>query len=48
MVGDSPRDDVAGAQAIGMRALLLDRTGLHPDAAERIESLAELPGAIGL
>jgi putative hydrolase of the HAD superfamily len=48
MVGDSPRDDVAGARAIGMRALLLDRAGLHPDAAERIESLDELPGALGL
>jgi putative hydrolase of the HAD superfamily len=46
MVGDSPRDDVAGARAVGMRALLLDRAGLHPDAAERIESLAELPGRI--
>ena len=48
MVGDSPRDDVAGARAVGMRALLLDRAGLHPDALERIESLAELPEAIGL
>jgi HAD superfamily hydrolase (TIGR01549 family) len=48
MVGDSPRDDVAGAKAVGMQALLLDRAGLHPDAAERIESLAELPGKIGL
>jgi HAD superfamily hydrolase (TIGR01549 family) len=48
MVGDSPRDDVAGAQAVGMQALLLDRAGLHPDAAERIESLAELPEKLGL
>ena len=48
MVGDSPRDDVAGAKAVGMHALLLDRAGLHPDAAERIESLAELPDTIGL
>ncbi len=48
MVGDSPRDDVAGARAVGMRALLLDRARLHPDAPERIESLAELPGALGL
>jgi putative hydrolase of the HAD superfamily len=47
MVGDSPRDDVAGARAVGMQALLLDRAGLHPDAAERIESLAELPERIG-
>jgi HAD superfamily hydrolase (TIGR01549 family) len=48
MVGDSPRDDVAGAKAVGMQALLLDRAGLHPDAADRIQSLAELPGKIGL
>jgi HAD superfamily hydrolase (TIGR01549 family) len=48
MVGDSPRDDVAGAKAVGMQALLLDRAGLHPDAAHRIDSLAELPGKIGL
>jgi HAD superfamily hydrolase (TIGR01549 family) len=48
MVGDSPEDDVAGARAVGMRALLLDRERRYPDAEERIESLAELPGALGL
>jgi putative hydrolase of the HAD superfamily len=48
MVGDSPRDDVAGARAVGMRALLLDRAGLFPDALERIETLSELPGMLGL
>ena len=48
MVGDSPRDDIAGARTVGMRALLLDRAGLYPDALERIESLTELPEAIGL
>jgi HAD superfamily hydrolase (TIGR01549 family) len=48
MVGDSPRDDVAGARAVGMRALLLDRARLHPDALERIEALSELPGKLGL
>ena len=48
MVGDSPRDDVAGARAVGMRALLLDRAGLHPDALERIRSLSELPVKLGL
>jgi putative hydrolase of the HAD superfamily len=48
MVGDSPRDDVAGARAVGMQALLLDRAGAFPDAAERIESLAELPAALRL
>jgi len=48
MVGDSLEDDVEGARAVGMRALLLDRAGRFPDAEERIESLAELPGALGL
>jgi HAD superfamily hydrolase (TIGR01662 family) len=47
MVGDSPEDDVAGARAVGMRALLLDREGRFPDEPARIESLAELPGALG-
>jgi putative hydrolase of the HAD superfamily len=48
MVGDSPEDDVEGARAMGMRAILLDRTGRHPEAAERIESLFELQAALGL
>jgi FMN phosphatase YigB (HAD superfamily) len=47
MIGDSPADDVAGAEAIGMRALLLDREGRHgrPDA---LVSLLALPAALGL
>jgi FMN hydrolase / 5-amino-6-(5-phospho-D-ribitylamino)uracil phosphatase len=48
MVGDSPDDDIAGANAVGMRAVLLDRAGRFPDAADRIESLDELPAALGL
>jgi len=48
MVGDSPSDDVAGARAVGMRALLLDRAVRFPAEPERIESLAELPEALGL
>jgi HAD superfamily hydrolase (TIGR01549 family) len=48
MVGDSPSDDVAGARAVGMRALLLDRAGRFPAEPERIDSLAELPAALGL
>ena len=48
MVGDSLDDDVEGARAIGMRAVLLDREGRCPDVLERIESLAELPAALGL
>jgi HAD superfamily hydrolase (TIGR01549 family) len=48
MVGDSPEDDVEGARASGLRAILLDRAGRFPEREERIESLSELPAAIGL
>jgi HAD superfamily hydrolase (TIGR01549 family) len=39
-VGDSPENDVAGAQAAGIRAVLLDRSGAGGPGA--IASLAEL------
>jgi HAD superfamily hydrolase (TIGR01662 family) len=42
MVGDSVDDDIEGAVAAGMHAVLLDRLGLRPEFAPRIESLAEL------
>jgi HAD superfamily hydrolase (TIGR01662 family) len=42
MVGDSVDDDIEGARAIGMQAVLLDRLGLRPEFAPRITSLAEL------
>jgi HAD superfamily hydrolase (TIGR01662 family) len=42
MVGDSVDDDIEGALAAGMHAVLLDRLGLRPDFAPRIASLAEL------
>ena len=48
MVGDSIEDDVDGARAIGMRAVLLDRLGRFPDRPERIETLRELPAALSL
>jgi putative hydrolase of the HAD superfamily len=41
-VGDSPENDVAGAAAAGIRALLLDRGGERGDIA----SLAELPAVL--
>jgi putative hydrolase of the HAD superfamily len=47
-VGDSPREDYAGARAAGLGALLLDRAGRHEGAADRIGSLAELPSRLGL
>jgi len=49
MVGDSVEDDVMGAVACGCPAILLDRSGRRRDlAVPRIESLAELPAALGL
>jgi HAD superfamily hydrolase (TIGR01549 family) len=48
MVGDSPEDDIAGARALGMRAVLLDREGAYPDYPERLSSLSELASALGL
>ncbi len=49
MVGDSMEDDVDGALACGCPAILLDRSRRRWDlAVPRIESLAELPAALGL
>src|SRR5665647_2018201 len=49
MVGDSLEDDVTDAEACGCPAILLDRAGRRRDLdVPRIESLAELPAALGL
>jgi putative hydrolase of the HAD superfamily len=48
MVGDAIEDDVEGAQAVGMRAILVDREGLYPDAGDRLADLRDLPEALGL
>ena len=48
MVGDSYEDDIEGARALGLRVFLLDRDGRAPDVEERIDSLHELPAALGL
>ena len=48
MVGDSYEDDIEGARALGIRAILLDRDGLQPDAPDRIDTLLALPAALGL
>jgi putative hydrolase of the HAD superfamily len=48
MVGDSYADDIEGARALGIRAILLDREGLHPDERDRITGLSELPAVLGL
>ena len=46
MVGDSPEDDIRGARACGMRAILVDRADEHLDEPERIRSLSELPALL--
>ncbi|HZO49647.1 MAG TPA: HAD-IA family hydrolase [Gaiellaceae bacterium] len=48
MVGDSLEDDIAGARALGMRALLVDRNGVHAGERDRIDTLLALPAALGL
>jgi putative hydrolase of the HAD superfamily len=48
MVGDQIADDIEGARAIGMHAVLLDREGLQPEFEPRIRRLAELLPQLGL
>ena len=48
MVGDSPEDDLEGARGLGMRAFLVDREGLFPEAPDRLPDLFALPAALGL
>jgi putative hydrolase of the HAD superfamily len=48
MVGDSLEDDLEGARRLGMRAFLVDREGLYPDAEDRLPTLLALPAALGL
>ncbi len=48
MIGDSVEDDIEGARALGMRALLLDRRDRFPDVKERLPDLRALPAALGL
>ena len=48
MVGDSLDEDVEGARALGMRAILVDREDRHPDVHERLKDLYGLPAALGI
>jgi len=48
MVGDSIEDDVEGANAVGMRGLLLDRENRYPGVEEKLTDLRGLPAALGL
>jgi FMN phosphatase YigB (HAD superfamily) len=48
MVGDTIEDDVEGARAVGMHALLLDREGRYPEVEDKLEDLRGLLAALGL
>jgi HAD superfamily hydrolase (TIGR01549 family) len=49
MVGDNLADDIEGAIASGLRAVLVDRADRYPEyEGERIRGLAELPPLLGL
>jgi HAD superfamily hydrolase (TIGR01662 family) len=48
MVGDMIADDIEGARALGMRAILVDREGVHTDFEPRVETLNELLPLLGL
>jgi HAD superfamily hydrolase (TIGR01549 family) len=48
MVGDTLHDDVEGALAVGMQAVLLDRDGRHPEVNGRLDDLHGLARALGL
>ena len=48
MVGDSLDDDIEGARAVGMAAILLDRDDRYPGVEGRLHDLRALPAALGL
>ena len=48
MVGDTVEDDINGALAVGMRAVLVDRHGFGARYEPCIDDLYALPAAIGL
>jgi putative hydrolase of the HAD superfamily len=48
MVVDMIADDIEGARAVGMSAILLDREGAHADFEPRVETLNELLPLLGL
>jgi putative hydrolase of the HAD superfamily len=48
MVGDHLEDDVEGARALGMCAVLIDREDRYPEIEDRLTDLYGLPAALGL
>jgi putative hydrolase of the HAD superfamily len=45
-VGDSVENDVAGARAAGLRAILVRREGAPPEGVETVRSLVELSAIV--
>jgi putative hydrolase of the HAD superfamily len=48
MVGDTLEDDVEGARALGMQAVLVDRLGVGYDFEPQIDDLYALPAVLGV
>jgi HAD superfamily hydrolase (TIGR01662 family) len=48
MIGDSVEEDVEGARALGLRAILVDRDDRYPEFEDRLTDLYGLPAALGL
>jgi putative hydrolase of the HAD superfamily len=48
MIGDTIEDDVEGARAIGMQAVLLDRDDRYPEVPGRLRDLGGLSSVLGL
>jgi HAD superfamily hydrolase (TIGR01549 family) len=48
MVGDHLEDDIEGARALGMRAVLVDRENRYPEVEDRLRDLLGVPAALGL
>jgi HAD superfamily hydrolase (TIGR01549 family) len=48
MVGDHLEDDIHGARALGMRAILVDRENRYPEIQGRLSDLCGLSAALGL
>ena len=46
MVGDTVEDDIEGAHAVGMRALLVDREGRYGNEIDSLDDLREVPAAL--
>ena len=48
MIGDTVEDDIEGARAVGMGALLVDREGRYGEEAGGLDDLREVPVALGV